>query len=74
MNTDKHGSNPESPEPDYGDPDSPEYPTRAACEACGGDGLSREHECGEDTCCCMNPEPNVPCDECGGSGEVDELP
>jgi hypothetical protein len=26
------------------------------------------HDCGEDCCCCLNPEPNVPCDVCGGSG------
>lgn len=26
------------------------------------------HECGEDTCCCLNPEPNIECDVCGGEG------
>jgi hypothetical protein len=26
------------------------------------------HDCGEDCCPCLAPEPNVPCDHCGGSG------
>lgn len=26
------------------------------------------HDCGEDTCCCLNPEPNVRCDTCEGKG------
>lgn len=38
------------------------------CSVCGGDGLV--HDCGEDTCCCADPSPNVECDECGGSGEI----
>lgn len=29
------------------------------------DGFS-EHDCGEDTCCCAEPEPNVACDICDG--------
>jgi len=24
------------------------------------------HDCGEDTCCCKNPEPNVVCETCSG--------
>lgn len=24
------------------------------------------HDCGEDTCCCLDPEPNVVCDVCNG--------
>lgn len=24
------------------------------------------HDCGEDTCCCKNPKPNVVCDTCNG--------
>ena len=31
------------------------------------DGYSH-HECGEDTCVCLNPQPNVICDICGGKG------
>lgn len=27
-----------------------------------------DHDCGEDTCCCLNPEPNVVCDVCDGKG------
>ena len=37
------------------------------CESCGGDGFV-DHECGEDCCCCLYPEANVPCDVCGGKG------
>lgn len=36
------------------------------CGACD-DGLSG-HDCGEDCCCCLDPEPNVPCDICEGHG------
>lgn len=34
------------------------------CESCV-DGFSR-HDCGEDTCCCVDPENNVTCDICDG--------
>jgi hypothetical protein len=27
-----------------------------------------EHDCGEDTCCCVNPRDNVPCSICCGAG------
>jgi hypothetical protein len=37
------------------------------CDNCSGDGLS-SHDCGEDTCCCLDPEDNVTCDWCLGSG------
>lgn len=37
------------------------------CEHCGGDGVDG-HECGEDTCCCLYPHDNVPCEFCGGTG------
>lgn len=47
------------------------------CARCGSS-LSREqcdcnegfshHDCGEDTCCCLDPEDNVPCEMCGGEG------
>lgn len=37
------------------------------CEMCGGDGLDG-HDCGEDSCCCMDPEPNLTCDACRGRG------
>ena len=26
------------------------------------------HDCMEDCCCCLDPEPNRPCDECEGHG------
>lgn len=37
------------------------------CGYCGGFGGG--HDCGEDTCCCLDPEPNVPCDFCGEMGD-----
>jgi len=26
------------------------------------------HECGEDTCVCLDPQPNVKCNVCNGTG------
>lgn len=37
------------------------------CDWCGGEGMS-DHDCGEDCCACLYPEPNVTCDLCGGAG------
>lgn len=37
------------------------------CWQCGGEGYS-DHDCGEDTCCCLDPEDNVRCDVCNGKG------
>jgi hypothetical protein len=37
-----------------------------ACWHCFGEGAF--HECGEDTCCCLDKSPNVDCEECGGEG------
>jgi len=37
------------------------------CWNCGGTGYDG-HDCGEDTCCCLNPDDNVICDVCGGKG------
>lgn len=37
-----------------------------ACDQCE-DGYSY-HDCGEDCCACLDPEPNVPCDLCHGAG------
>lgn len=37
------------------------------CEACGGEGTDG-HDCGEDCCCCLYPEDNVPCGICDGDG------
>lgn len=37
------------------------------CEQCGGDGVFG-HNCGEDCCCCLDPEENETCNECGGLG------
>jgi hypothetical protein len=37
------------------------------CWNCGGTGLVG-HDCGEDTCMCLQPEENVTCDVCNGDG------
>lgn len=37
------------------------------CYNCGGEGCD-DHECGDDTCCCLRPEANVRCDICHGVG------
>lgn len=37
------------------------------CESCGGHGVDG-HDCGEDCCCCLDPDDNIPCDICGGRG------
>ena len=50
----------------------------AVCKICGSDlhweecegcdeGYSH-HDCGEDTCCCLDQSPNVICDRCNGEG------
>jgi hypothetical protein len=37
------------------------------CQNCGGEGYT-SHDCGEDSCCCADPEDNVLCDVCKGDG------
>ncbi len=37
------------------------------CEMCSGEGYV-DHDCGEDTCCCLDPDNNVPCGYCHGTG------
>jgi hypothetical protein len=38
------------------------------CWNCGGNGYSEDfHDCGEDCCCCIDPEPGE-CPECHGRG------
>jgi hypothetical protein len=39
------------------------------CPNCGGEGYS-SHDCGEDSCCCADPDDNVTCDICRGSGTI----
>lgn len=39
----------------------------AECWNCAGDGCSY-HDCGEDACCCADPEPNIMCHVCDGNG------
>jgi hypothetical protein len=48
------------------------------CEKCGYEKSWRDcyncdegfssHDCGEDSCCCLEPEDNVECDICNGKG------
>ncbi len=37
------------------------------CASCGADGVTG-HDCGDDTCCCVDPEDNLRCDTCDGEG------
>lgn len=37
------------------------------CWNCHGEGVTY-HDCGEDTCCCLDKVENVVCAECGGMG------
>lgn len=44
------------------------------CWDCGGEGFGDEfHDCGEDCCCCLDPEPGE-CPECHGEGGWSECP
>lgn len=36
------------------------------CEHC--EDANSSHDCGEDVCCCLDPQPNVLCDVCNGEG------
>lgn len=36
------------------------------CWDCRGECYT--HHCGDDTCCCLEPEDNVTCDTCHGKG------
>lgn len=58
-------------EPDYEDEICPHCKCCSQdwvdCTNCAGDGVSG-HDCGEDCCCCMDPEDNIPCDICEGKG------
>lgn len=39
-----------------------------ACPDCWGEG--GYHDCGEDCCCCLEPEANIECPTCHGDGFV----
>jgi len=66
-------------------PDEPEPPAKTCdvcccelewvdCYHCGGEGYADEfHDCGEDTCCCLHPEPGE-CPECHGEGGCLQCP
>ncbi len=41
------------------------------CQKCDGTG-ELPHDCGEDTCCCSEPETEM-CDECDGEGYCIEV-
>ena len=40
---------------------------RTSCHVCDGAGVFG-HDCGEEVCCCLDPEDNDPCEECRGRG------
>jgi len=40
---------------------------RERCDQCGGEGYWG-HDCGEDVCCCLDPEENERCERCDGEG------
>ena len=54
------------------------YGKEAMCPYCGSDVMWEDcwncrdgyshHDCGEDTCCCLDPYPNIVCDICNGEG------
>lgn len=50
------------------DDDWPEMDDEGDCPDCAGSG--EVHDCGEDTCCCADPETQdmVTCETCGGTG------
>lgn len=43
------------------------------CEYCGGEGFDG-HDCGEDTCVCLDPVDNIVCGICEGLGGWWECP
>lgn len=51
---------------EYSDEPCPKCGADTYKRRCGCDGGFSHHDCGEDTCCCLHPEPNVVCDECDG--------
>ena len=52
-------------DPDYAD--DPGFDPEP-CPRCEGEGCY--HDCGEDTCCCANPDEDdlIMCEECNGTG------
>lgn len=48
-------------------PDDPEGDWEL-CEECDGKG-EIPHDCGSDTCCCIDPDPII-CSNCDGDGNV----
>ena len=46
--------------------------TMESCHACLGEG--GHHNCGDDTCVCLDKSPNIMCEECGGTGEYPVCP
>ena len=53
--------------------DGDDYQETVDCWDCGGE-MYTHHNCGEDVCCCADPQPNVRCETCEGKGflEVNE--
>lgn len=48
--------------------DDPGFDDYEDCSWCGGSGVEMDGcTCGDDTCCCLHPEPPE-CHMCGGAG------
>ena len=60
----------DSPPPSWYEPPDDDGHDHIECWDCGGAGVTH-HNCGEDTCCCLDPEDNVMCETCGGCGTLD---
>lgn len=62
------GAAPWEDEPDNDDDAFADHGQWDTCWHCHGDGGF--HDCGEDCCPCADPEPNVTCPECDGTGRI----
>lgn len=51
----------------YEDNEQDDGTTWRVCWDCQGERFV-DHDCGEDCCVCLDPEPNVLCDTCMGEG------
>lgn len=52
--------------------DFDDFEEEDSCWYCLGDGYY--HDCGDDTCCCLEPDfcCQIPCPECNPEGEIED--